>query len=291
MRWIARVFLLSLLVPCVVLAAGEAAFASVDHRCTGSSCSVGVGLPAAPVAGGSGGALTLADPKPRGNGIGRSSSGPCPSGQIATYQIQTQGGRPVTAQPGDVNPITLQPVAAGSELEVVYCNGNYLTTLTIPPGAAGLAVARLSSAQLARQAFARFRVAAPTPVLSPSTAVVNYLTWLWLGGGWLKQSATAAVPGLSATVTAAPSKVVWSMGDGGQVVCAGPGIPWKPTDPNGTTNCSYTYRTAGKFTASVTVYYQASWSASDGTAGQLGTVIGQTTLPVTVDEIQAVNTK
>ena len=151
-------------------------------------------------------------------------------------------------------------------------------------------MARLTGAQLARQAFARFRVAAPTPVLSPSTAVVNYLTWLWLGRGWLNQSATAAVPGLSATVTAAPSRVVWSMGDGGQVVCAGPGVPWNSADPNATTNCSYTYRAAGKFTASVTVYYQASWSASDGTAGQLGAVTGQTTLPVTVDEIQAVNT-
>ena len=234
MRWITRFLLLSLLVPCVVLTAGGAAFASVDHRCTGSSCSVGVGLPGAPAGGGSGGARTLADPKPGSNGTGRSSSGPCPPGQIPTYQIQTQGGRPVTAQPGDVNPITLQPVTAGSELEVVYCNGNYLTTLMIPPGAAGPAVARLTGAQLARQAFAQFRVAAPTPVLSPSTAVVNYLTWLWLQGGWLNQSATATVPGLSATVTAAPSKVVWSMGDGGQVVCAGPGMPWNSSDPNAT---------------------------------------------------------
>jgi hypothetical protein len=143
---------------------------------------------------------------------------------------------------------------------------------------------------LARQAFAAFKVAAPKPVLSPATAVVNYATWLWLQGGWASRSATASVPGLSATVTAAPMKVLWNMGDGGQISCNGPGIPWSNADPNASTDCSYTYRTAGSFTATVTVNYGASWSASDGTAGQLGAVNGQATFPVQVDEIQAVNT-
>ena len=80
------------------------------------------------------------------------------------------------------------------------------------------------------------------------------------------------------------------MGDGGQATCDGPGIPWSNADPNATTNCSYTYKTAGSFTATVTVFYGASWSASNGTAGRLGAVTGQATFPVQVDEIQAVNT-
>jgi hypothetical protein len=143
---------------------------------------------------------------------------------------------------------------------------------------------------LARQAFAGFKVSAPKPVLSPATAVVNYATWLWLQGGWASRSATASVPGLAATVTAAPTSVVWTMGDGGRITCNGPGIPWNNSAPNATTNCSYTYRTAGSFTATVTVFYGASWSASNGTAGRLGAVTGQATFPVQVDEIQAVNT-
>jgi hypothetical protein len=114
-------------------------------------------------------------------------------------------------------------------------------------------------------------------------------TWLWLEGGWSGRSATASVPGLSATVTAEPSSVVWNMGDGSQTVCDGPGRPWVPNQPNATTDCSYTYPVAGRFTVTVTVYFRTSWSASNGTAGQLGAITGESTIPVTVDEIQAVN--
>jgi len=192
-----------------------------------------------------------------------------------------------------VNPITGQPLEPGSELEVIFCDdGNYvyyLTTVVIPPAAVAREAPRITGADLARQAFADFRVSAPVPVLSPSTAVVNYPTWLWLGGGWSSRSATARVPGLSATVTAAPQRVVWTMGDGGQAVCDGPGVAWNVAVPNDNTYCSYTYQTAGTFTATVTVYYGATWSASDGTAGALGVITGRAAFPVTVDEIEAVN--
>ena len=292
MRWIARLLILTLLVFSVLLTDARSAFASVDHRCSGPTCSIGVGTPSTPGRS-TGGAQTVADPTP-GSSSGGETSGPCPPGEAASYQLQTQGGQPVTAQPGDVNPITGQPLQPGSELEVIFCDDGtnvwYLTTVVIPPGGGVPAAPRITGAQLARHAFAGIKVSAPVPVLSPSTAVVNYQTWLWIQGGWSDQSATASVPGLSATVTAAPTRVVWSMGDGGQVVCDGPGVAWSPADPAATTDCSYTYSTPGRFTATVTVFYGASWSASDGTAGQLGAVTGHATFPVTVDEIQAVNT-
>jgi hypothetical protein len=229
------------------------------------------------------------------------SSGPCPAGQTPTYQLQTSGGQALTAQPGDVNPIPGtpgfdHPVQTGSHLLDIYCNGNFLTTQVVGPGSGGPAgptapaAPRITGAQLAQRAFAEFKVSVPKPVLSPATSVVNYATWLWLDGGWGSRSATARVPGLSATVMAAPTKVVWNMGDGGQVSCDGPGVPWSNAAPNATTYCSYAYRTAGSFTATVTVYLSASWSASDGTAGQLGALTGHATFPVQVDEIQAVNT-
>jgi hypothetical protein len=178
----------------------------------------------------------------------------------------------------------------------IYCNGTFLTTQIVGPGGGGPAgpaapaAPRITGAQLAQRAFAGFKVSVPKPVLSPATAVVNYPTWLWLDGGWNSQSATAKVPGLSATVTAAPTKVVWNMGDGGRAVCDGPGVPWSNSAPNATTYCSYIYLVGGSFTATVTVYFSASFSASDGTAGPLGAVNGQATFPVQVDEIQAVNT-
>jgi hypothetical protein len=294
MRRVARLLLGALVALVVTTGIGSSpAFASTTWGCTASGCQVGVGTPGT-LGAGAGGTRTVADPTSRSSSGGGSSSGPCPPGDAASYQIQTQGGQPVTAQPGDVNPITGQPLQPGSELEVIFCDDGtnvwYLTTVVIPPGGGAPAVPRITAAQLARQAFAGFRVSAPVPVLSPSTAVVNYQTWLWIRGGWSDQSATASVPGLSATVTAAPTRVVWRMGDGGEVVCDGPGVAWSPADPAATTDCSYTYSMAGSFTATVTVFYGASWSASDGTAGQLGAVTGHATFPVTVDEIQAVNT-
>lgn len=261
------------------------AFGSVDHRCKDASCSTDVGTPGSPTTGGTG---TASSPIPPAGNY-ETSSGPCPPRQVPSYSLDTQAGQPVTAQPGDLNPITGAPVAPGSELEVVLCNGSYLTTLVIPPGANPGGAPAVTGAQLAREAFSSFAVSAPTPEFSPTTSVVGVATWLWLEGGWSSHSATASVPGLSATVTAEPTSVIWSMGDGGQTVCDGPGKPWNPNNPNATTDCSYTYPVAGHFTATVIVYYQTTWSASDGTAGQLAAITGRTTVPVTVEEIQAVN--
>ena len=251
------------------------AFASTNWGCTSTQCQVGVGTPG----------TTLTDSQPPSSPGGGASNGPCPPGQVATYSLDTAGGQPVKAQPGDLNPITGAPVAPGSELETISCNGNYLTTIVIPPtGAPGV-----SGAQLARQAFASFEAATPVPEFSPTTSVVGVQTWLWLRSGWASKSATASVPGLSATVTAQPTRVVWSMGDGGRTVCDGPGKAWDPNQPDASTDCSYTYPVAGHFTVTVTVYFETSWSASDGTTGQLAAITGRTNVPVTVDEVQAVN--
>jgi hypothetical protein len=172
-------------------------------------------------------------------------------------------------------------------LEAVLCNGKYLTTVVIPPGRP--TGPDVTGAQLARKAFSNFRVTTPGPRFSPAQSVVGVETWLWLNQGWSSRSVTASVPGLSATVTAEPSKVVWDMGDGDQTVCDGPGQAWDPDQPNATTDCSYTYPVAGHFTVSVTVYYTTTWSASNGSAGQLTEITGRTSVPVAVNEIQAVN--
>ena len=285
MRRLVLAFTIGMATLSVIWYAIPPAYASVDHRCNNASCSTEVGTPGSPTTGGTG---TASSPTPP-VGNDETSSGPCPPSQVASYSLDTQGGQPVTAQPGDLNPITGAPVAPGSELETVLCNGSYLTTIVIPPGGTPGGGPAVTGAQLARQAFSSFSVSAPAPKFSPTKSVVGVATWLWLEGGWSSHSATASVPGLSATVTAEPTSVVWSMGDGGQTVCDGPGKPWDPNNPNATTDCSYTYPVAGHFTATVTVYFQTTWSASNGTAGQLAAITGRTTVPVTVEEIQAVN--
>ncbi len=219
------------------------------------------------------------------------SSGPCPPGEVPSYLVQYLGDSVITSQPGDQNPITLMPLPPNSELVVISCNGSYLTTAVVQAGQppTGATAPRVTGADLARQALARFQAPIPAAGFSPTTSVVGVKTWLWLQGGWSSLSATAAIPGLSATVTAQPTTVVWNMGDGQQTVCQGPGKAWDPNLPNTTTNCSYTYPVAGHFTVSVTVTFRTTWTASDGTAGQLGPITAGTTVPMTVDEIQAVN--
>jgi len=210
---------------------------------------------------------------------------------VPSYLVQYLGDNVITSQPGDQNPITLMPLPPNSELVVISCNGNYLTTEIVQAGQppAGATAPPVTGADLARQAFASFQAPIPNPEFSPTTSVVGVQTWLWLQGGWSSRSATAAVPGLSATVTAQPTSVAWNMGDGHQTVCQGPGKAWNPNEPNATTDCSYTYAAAGRFTVTVTVTFRTTWSASDGTTGQLGVITGRTTVPITVDEIQAVN--
>ena len=156
----------------------------------------------------------------------------------------------------------------------------------------------ITGADLAQQAFGSFKLATPVPKMAPpGELVVQFPTWLWVEG-WQPQTATAAVPGLSATVTAAPTKVVWTMGDGGSVTCAGPGTPYDPSIPaeQQSTNCSYTYHvsSAGQpgnaYQGSVTISYGASWTATDGTGGNLGALTATAPFTARVGEIQAINT-
>ena len=108
-------------------------------------------------------------------------------------------------------------------------------------------------------------------------------------------SRTAQVPGASLTATATPQRVVWSMGDGGSVVCASPGTPYSSRYPAGSSSpdCGYVYQrsSAGqpdeRFTVKATVVWDVVWQG----AGKSGTVPGMemtSQVPVRVSEVQSV---
>ncbi len=152
---------------------------------------------------------------------------------------------------------------------------------------------------LAEEAAARLAVAAPSIELSPKADVnqiVQLPTWMWVSN-WEPDSATASVPGVSATVTATPASVTWDMGNGDQVVCSGPGTPYDFSRPEEaqSTDCSYTYRHSsssqpgGVYQVSATMSYDVSWSAEGAPGGgALPTVSETSTFPVRVIEIHAV---
>lgn len=135
----------------------------------------------------------------------------------------------------------------------------------------------------------------PGPAIATSPApgtehLVGLPTWLWLED-WSPRSASAALAGVSATVTVEPTAVRWDTGDGATVTCDGPGTPWQPGAAGG---CTHTWsrrstdQPAGAFPLTATVSWSASWSASTGAGGDLGTLTSTSTVDVVVVEAQAV---
>lgn len=156
--------------------------------------------------------------------------------------------------------------------------------------------------ELARQALASARIPSPGIGMSPDPgrgSVVNVETWLWMdGGAWAPVSATTSAGPVSVTATATPEEVVWDMGNGDAVSCAGPGTPYEADRPDAEQqpSCSYTYRrgSAGApgsaFTVTATVTWRVTWAATGAPGGGgLGTVSSSSSTQVRVGEIQAVN--
>jgi len=155
---------------------------------------------------------------------------------------------------------------------------------------------------LARQASRFLPLPAPEIHTNPPAErhqLVNLATVLWVGqASWGTRTATARIPGLSVTVTAVPVTMTWTMGDGGRVVCGGPGTAFDPARPARQPSCAYTYRRSsagqptGRFPVTATTTWQITWTAS-------GNVTGGGTLPplarsaqtaLAVAEVQAINT-
>jgi len=153
---------------------------------------------------------------------------------------------------------------------------------------------------------ARRQLQLPEPEINMSPpdsadSVVGVPVFLWVpGDAWQPEEATAEIPGVVLTVKAEPQRVVWSMGDGGQVECRGPGEPWDPSLPEEAqpSSCRYTYRSTSigqpgeRFPVTATVYWKASWTV-DGApgGGDLGEIARSSTTSVRVAQIQTVNVR
>lgn len=152
---------------------------------------------------------------------------------------------------------------------------------------------------VAQQALAGFVLATPTIGMAPGPdrAVVRFPEWFWLTEGWRDQSATASLQGVSATVVARPLRALWEPGDGSSLVCEDAGqVYGGPQDAGRPSSCSHEYTTSSslqsdqRYRVSTRVSYHMTWSSSDRTSGDLGTITSPAgSTSIQVGEIQALN--
>jgi len=179
-----------------------------------------------------------------------------------------------------------------------------LICYSVPDGAIALAqwiiyepgVNIITPATLANQALKELPLVYPRPRTAPprtATQVVGIRTWMWVESeDWHPISATAAIPGLSATVTASPTQTIWDMGDGTTVTCDGPGTPYDPSIPDAAqqSECSHTFQHDGTYPVRVSIVWSVTWTASTGAGGNLGLFQRSTQFDVNVEQRQAVIT-
>jgi len=161
--------------------------------------------------------------------------------------------------------------------------------------------------QIAIQAENALDLPAPSLLFNPSgPSVVNLPTWLWIEPSvWHQYSVTASAGTVSATAVATPESVSWEMGDGGVVVCVGPGQPFEVGLPVAAqrTACSFTYRTSSlgqpspdsnpndaAYTVRATITWSVSWTAQGAPGdGILPSLATSAESSVRVVQVESVN--
>jgi hypothetical protein len=163
---------------------------------------------------------------------------------------------------------------------------------------AGDPLAGLLAAERAAE-LALERLDLPDPLVRrnpPGDQLVGLPSWLWVDTPWAPSDVSASVSGVTSTVTATPTHVVWDTGDGSSITCHGPGVPFdgsRSIDAQ-SSDCTHLYvwpstaRPGGTYQVTATTTYAVGWVATNGQSGDLGTVTRSSTVPVRVVEVQAV---
>ncbi|MGW6755540.1 ATP/GTP-binding protein [Streptomyces sp. NPDC055006] len=154
---------------------------------------------------------------------------------------------------------------------------------------------------LAREAVDKMRLSGPD-IASPRAAgkyTVGVPVWLWVHQSpstFGPISATASAGGVTVTATAKVKRIVWRLGDGGTVTCAGPGTPYKASfGMKDSPSCGHRYTKTSadapgaKFALTATSTWVVDWQVAGGggETGQL-TEVRQSQAQVAVGEVQVV---
>src|SRR4051794_40255294 len=265
-------------------------------RVTGVFLSLGIILtPGLAVAGGSQGAETTSD----------SSGG---AAQISTWVIGAINGgvhKPVgTSKCTDWRPVTGPLLAGDSDgtginpptnpnltLYTRLCDGVFQFVFVGPH----------NPTDVARVAYEKVAKLVPKPQVNFSPPadkmVVNFESWLGVTPH-VPVTATAAIPGLSATVTARATEIEWTTGSKvagdttviscqlwGSTQSAEDGCAWTPAYPSVS---KVTGTDDQRYHGAVTIVWHVSWQATNGATGALGELRTTTPVEMGVREIQTI---
>ena len=129
----------------------------------------------------------------------------------------------------------------------------------------------------------------------PDATVVGMDTWVWATGDTPSEvRVTASAGSMSAEVVASSSGLRVSAPDANQS-CTGWGSPWVDGESQeGGSDCTIEFTRSsahlgGTTPVSVSVSYDVSWTASDGSSGTLDPITTNSTVDIPVAEIQTVN--
>ncbi|GAA1449012.1 hypothetical protein [Nocardiopsis tropica] len=128
-----------------------------------------------------------------------------------------------------------------------------------------------------QEAMDAFELPPPQIETSPgsgSLVLVNTPVWLWVESqDWEATEASAAIQDSSFTVTASPTSTLWTLGDGTQIRCEGPGTSFDPAvhDPESASpDCGHVYdlssdsQPGGAYPVTVQVGWDVGWEITEG---------------------------
>jgi len=192
---------------------------------------------------------------------------------------------------------------AGSTSPPTMTTAQFLAGMRCRPAAAP--PSRPSALLLAQRAYGLMVLPKPTLGRSPDPTLewrgyaftyVNLWTWFWTDPAtFAPRSQTVTAGGISATVTARPTGLVFDPGNGDEPVsCIGPGRPWEDSDRNDEpdTGCGYKYphvTADGPVTATVGIEWDVTWVGSNGQSGALAPLVTEVSQQLNVLQIQTVN--
>ncbi|WP_392895721.1 ATP/GTP-binding protein [Streptomyces sp. LN699] len=207
--------------------------------------------------------ITAQDPgKPGGDGSGKPSCAidatpvPCSTPEMGVFSAADScywkettgpaGGLPPGFDTGA--PAGWRPGDPGGSLYLVTCpRGSGDVRGGIRWSATGTA-GGVDVQALAQQAVEKLRLEGPDIGIVPrpdGTGLVGMPVWMWSNLGPSRTgptSASASAGSVTVTATARVRTIVWSMGDGATVPCAGPGTPYEPAfGKQSSPTCGHTY--------------------------------------------------